>query len=114
MRRGKTLGGQHRPAKREWKHENGMLPLDHLQSDAQVVEDGHPEILTDGGGSIPNWEASLPAVGVSLFTNQRHKAAPLEIVNDRLATLLTHQLQQLSVRRANGNDHLPAFAQLLE
>ena len=47
MRRWDTPGRQHRPAKRKRQGENRVLPLDHLQRDAQVVENRHDSIVID-------------------------------------------------------------------
>jgi hypothetical protein len=41
MRSGKARSGQHGSAEREWQREDGVLPLDHLQGNAQVVENWH-------------------------------------------------------------------------
>jgi hypothetical protein len=42
---GKAGGGEHGSAKSEGESEDGMLPLDHFQGDAEVVEDGHGKIV---------------------------------------------------------------------
>src|SRR5215468_8328592 len=36
MERRKTAGGEHRTTKGEWERKNRVLPLDHLQRDAQI------------------------------------------------------------------------------
>ena len=41
MSGGKAGSGEHGSAERERESEDGVLPLDHLQRDAQVVQDGH-------------------------------------------------------------------------
>jgi len=41
MRGGKSGGGEHGSAESEWESEDGVLPLDHFEGDAEVVEDGH-------------------------------------------------------------------------
>jgi hypothetical protein len=38
---GKSGGGEHGSAESEWESEDGVLPLDHFEGDAEVVEDGH-------------------------------------------------------------------------
>lgn len=38
---GQAGGGQHGSAEGERESEDGMLPLDHLERDAEIVEDGH-------------------------------------------------------------------------
>jgi hypothetical protein len=38
---GQAVRRQHGSAKRKRKHEDGMLPLDHFEGDAEVVENGH-------------------------------------------------------------------------
>src|SRR5271166_3310603 len=42
---GKTGGGEHGSAEGKWESEDGVLPLDHLESDAEVVKDGHRKIV---------------------------------------------------------------------
>ena len=42
---GKAGGGEHGSAEREGESEDRMLPLDHLESDAEIVEDGHRKIV---------------------------------------------------------------------
>ena len=41
MAGGKAGGGEHGSAQSEWESEDGVLPLDHFERDAEVVEDGH-------------------------------------------------------------------------
>ena len=41
MRGGEAGGGEHGSAEGEGKSEDGVLPLDHFEGDAEVVEDGH-------------------------------------------------------------------------
>ena len=41
MGSGNAGGGEHGSAKREWESEDGVLPLDHLEGDVEVAEDGH-------------------------------------------------------------------------
>ncbi len=41
MSRGQAGGGQHSSAEGERESEDGVLPLDHFEGDAEVVEDGH-------------------------------------------------------------------------
>ena len=48
--RGQSTGGQHRAAESKGQREDGVLPLDHLQRDAQVADEGHVEILAVGTG----------------------------------------------------------------
>ena len=38
---GQASGGQHRAAEGKWERKDGVLPLDHLERDAQVAEQGH-------------------------------------------------------------------------
>lgn len=45
MDSGKAGGGEHGSAEREGESEDRMLPLDHLESDAEIVEDGHRKIV---------------------------------------------------------------------
>ncbi len=45
MGAGQTGGGEHGSAKRERESEDGMLPLDHFEGDAEVAEEGHGKIL---------------------------------------------------------------------
>ena len=49
MGSGKAGGGEHRSAKRERESEDGVLPLDHFQSDAEAMEDGHGKIVKQNG-----------------------------------------------------------------
>jgi len=49
MRGGKSRGGEHSSAESERESENGVLPLDHLECDPEVVEDGHGEIVNGVG-----------------------------------------------------------------
>ena len=42
---GKARGGEHGSAKSERESEDGVLPLDHLESDAEAVEDRHGKIV---------------------------------------------------------------------
>jgi len=42
---GKAGGGEHGSAESERESEDGMLPLDHFEGDAEVVEDGHGKIV---------------------------------------------------------------------
>jgi len=44
MRSGQSGGGEHGSAESERESEDGVLPLDHFEGDAQVVEDGHREM----------------------------------------------------------------------
>ena len=45
MSGGKSRGRQHGSTKSEGEREDRVLPLDHFQSDAEVVEDGHGTIV---------------------------------------------------------------------
>ena len=38
---GKAGGGEHGSAEREGERKDGVLPLDHFEGDAEVVQDGH-------------------------------------------------------------------------
>ena len=42
---GKARGGEHGSAESERESEDGVLPLDHFEGDAEVVEDGHGKIV---------------------------------------------------------------------
>ena len=42
---GPTAGSEHRSTQRKRKREDGVLPLDHLQRDAQVVQHRHESIV---------------------------------------------------------------------
>ena len=48
MQSGKAAGGEHRTGKGEGQREDGVLPLDHFQSRAEVVKNGHSFILAEG------------------------------------------------------------------
>jgi len=48
---GKAGGGEHGSAESERESEDGVLPLDHLQGGAEVVEDGHRRIVRQFGSS---------------------------------------------------------------
>ena len=50
MGSGKAGGGEHGSAKREREREDGVLPLDHFQGDAQVAQDGHESIVMQVSG----------------------------------------------------------------
>ena len=50
MRAGETAGSEDSPAQSEREREDGMLPLDHLQRDAEAAEDRHQEIVKQGAG----------------------------------------------------------------
>ena len=41
MGSGKAGGSEHGSAEREWKREDGVLPLDHFERYAEVAQDGH-------------------------------------------------------------------------
>ena len=45
MSAGKAGSGEHGPAESEGESEDGMLPLDHFERDAQVVKNGHRKIV---------------------------------------------------------------------
>src|SRR5229473_1261933 len=42
---GKAGGGEHGSAESEGESEDGVLPLDHFKSDAEIVQEGHEEIV---------------------------------------------------------------------
>jgi hypothetical protein len=42
---GKAGGGQHGSAQSERKSKNGMLPLDHVQSESEAAKKGHEKIV---------------------------------------------------------------------
>ena len=50
---GKAGGGEHGSAESEGESENGVLPLDHFEGDAQVVEDGHRKIVEQNSCQLP-------------------------------------------------------------
>jgi hypothetical protein len=41
MRGGQARGGEHGSAESEGESEDGVLPLDHFEGDAEIVENGH-------------------------------------------------------------------------
>src|ERR1022692_3525782 len=47
---GKAGGGEHGSAESEGESEDGVLPLDHFQGDAEVVEDVHRKIVRQESG----------------------------------------------------------------
>ena len=53
MHGGKTGGGEHGSAESEWESEDGVLPLNHLEGDTEVAENGHEEIVTETGYRLP-------------------------------------------------------------
>jgi len=53
MRSGQSGGGEHGSAESERESEDGVLPLDHFEGDAQVVEDGHREIVKQNSCRLP-------------------------------------------------------------
>src|ERR1700722_273260 len=52
VRGGKAGSGQHGSAKSEWESEDRVLPLDHFEGDAEVVEDGHGSRVSVLGSSF--------------------------------------------------------------
>src|SRR5450631_4859265 len=48
MHRRKSPSCEHRSAERKWEREDGVLPLDHLQRYAQIVQYGHGSIVMQG------------------------------------------------------------------
>jgi len=60
---GKSGSGQHGSAESERESEDGVLPLNHFQSDAEVVEDGHGSRVSvissvvsgQKGKTLPGW-----------------------------------------------------------
>ena len=48
MESGKSAGGKHGARQGKGEREDGVLPLDHLQGDAEAVRDGHSQILNYG------------------------------------------------------------------
>ena len=50
---GKAGGGQHGSAESERESEDGVLPLDHFQRYAEVVEDGHGKIVKQNSCQLP-------------------------------------------------------------
>jgi hypothetical protein len=48
---GKSGGGEHGSAESEREREDGVLPLDHFEGDAEVVENGHGKIVEQEGSS---------------------------------------------------------------
>jgi hypothetical protein len=49
----KARGGEHSSAKSEWESEDGVLPLDHLEGDAEIVKDGHGKIVKQSSCQLP-------------------------------------------------------------
>jgi hypothetical protein len=64
MGRGKAGGGQHGSADSERESEDGVLPLNHFQGDAEVVEYGHGKIVEQGTVVSGQW--SMLALGFRL------------------------------------------------
>ena len=50
---GKAGGGEHGSAEGEGEGEDGVLPLDHFEGDAEVVEDGHGKIVKQNSCQLP-------------------------------------------------------------
>ena len=71
MSGGKAGSGEHGSAERERESEDGVLPLDHLQGDAKVAEDGHREIVRQMRLADSNWRflvcGRFPAGGCGLM-----------------------------------------------
>ena len=59
MRGGQAMGGEHGSGKGEGEREDGVLPLDHLERGAQVMEERHWISLTEV------WDAGLRVWGIS-------------------------------------------------
>jgi len=59
MRCGKAGSGEHGSAEREWESEDGVLPLDHLERDAEVVENGHREIVRQMRAAVSKWRSAI-------------------------------------------------------
>ena len=57
---GKTGGGKHGPAEREGESEDGVLPLDHFERDAEIVEEGHETIVRHKSGECSTGFSSRP------------------------------------------------------
>jgi hypothetical protein len=45
---GKAGSGEHGSAESEGESEDGVLPLNHFESDAEIVKDGHGTIVEQG------------------------------------------------------------------
>jgi len=71
----KAGGGQHGSAKSKWEREDRVLPLDHFQGDAKVVEDGHGKIVKQNGCQLPvaTYQKSLPEI---VARNRCQKSLP--------------------------------------
>jgi hypothetical protein len=50
MGAGKAGGSQHGSAEGKRESEDGVLPFDHFESDAEVVKDGHRKIVRHAAG----------------------------------------------------------------
>ncbi len=60
---GKAGGGEHGSTESEWEREDGVLPLDHFESDAKVAEDGHGSIVKQL--AVSQWSVLTGALSAS-------------------------------------------------
>jgi hypothetical protein len=82
MNGGKAGGGEHGSAESERESEDGVLPLDHLEGDAEVVEDRHgSRVSVLGSGVRGQWPgvSSHSVVGRLLGLSEMQKTAQREL-----------------------------------
>ena len=82
MRTREARSGEHGSAESERESEDGVLPLDHFEDDAEVVEDGHgSRVSVLGSGVRGQWPgvSSHSVVGRLLGLSEMQKTAQREL-----------------------------------
>jgi hypothetical protein len=85
MCRRNARGGQHGSAKCEWESKDRVLPLNHFQRNAEIVEDGHGKIVARRFSVLGSQKTKLgrrpvnPFHGINLSRQRRFNTENREL-----------------------------------